>query len=319
MYPVPRKPTAQSSVGRRLSSRSKAFTLFAICATVTLVNCSPGLQTQGTVTVVDEIGRTIRVPVHPKRIVSLAPSVTEMLFALGLNDRIVGVTSYCDYPPEATEKEKVGDTLRPGVERIIGLRSDLVVASTSSQVEQFVYRLEQAGVPVYASNPRSVDDVLESLIKLGGITGREGRAKELTREFRSRLDTVARQIDAADRPRVLFLLGVGPLITIGRHTFIDDIINRAGGESVTKDLETDYPQYSLESAVASRPEVIFLQSGDTDLPNRLKQTPAGVSGRVYHLDDALLLRPGPRVIDGVEKMAACLHPQLFPESVGNNR
>jgi len=117
--------------------------------------------------VTDEVGRTIKVKPHPQRIISLAPSITETLFALGLGDRVVGVTSYCDYPPEAAQKEKLGDTLRPSIEKIVALKADLVIASTSSQLEQFVLYLDQVGVPIYVSNPRDLEGVLESIGKIG--------------------------------------------------------------------------------------------------------------------------------------------------------
>jgi len=265
----------------------------------------------GTRPLVDEIGRTILVKPEPQRIVSLAPSITETLFALGLADRIVGVTSYCDYPPEASAKEKVGDTQRPSIERIIALKTDLVIASTASQLQQFVHNLEEVGTPVYVSNPEGVDGVIESISKIGDLTGATDRANELATDLRNRLANLQSRVSGSERPPVLFLLASNPLITIGAKSFITDLIKRAGGRSISEDLSGDYPQYSLETAIAKRPEVIFLQTGDSDLPARLKETPAGRSGRVFHIDDNLLLRPGPRIVDGLEEMARKLHPEVF--------
>jgi cobalamin transport system substrate-binding protein len=265
----------------------------------------------GTRPFIDEIGRTILVKPEPKRIVSLAPSITETLFALGLGDRIVGVTSYCDYPPEATAKEKVGDTQRPSIERIIALKTDLVIASTASQLQQFVHNLEDVGTPVYVSDPRGMDGVLESIAKIGELTGTQRRAHQLTTELQGRLEKVQSLLSGAERPRVLFILASNPLITIGAKSFITDLINRAGGRSISEDITGDYPQYSLETAVAKRPEVILLETGEADLPPRLKETPAGRSGRVFHIDENLLLRPGPRIVEGLEEMARKLHPEVF--------
>jgi iron complex transport system substrate-binding protein len=265
----------------------------------------------GTRPFIDEIGRTILVRPDPQRIVSLAPSITETLFALGLGDRIVGVTSYCDYPPEATAKEKVGDTQRPSIERIIALKTDLVIASTASQLQQFVHNLEDVGTPVYVSDPRGMDGVLESIAKIGELTGTQTRAHELTTELQGRLEKVQSLLSGAERPRVLFILASNPLITIGAKSFITDLINRAGGRSISEDVTGDYPQYSLETAVAMRPEVILLETGEADLPPRLKETPAGRSGRVFHIDENLLLRPGPRIVEGLEEMARKLHPEVF--------
>lgn len=258
--------------------------------------------------VVDELGRTVNVRSSPSRIVSLAPSVTETLFALGLGDRIVGVTSYCNYPPEAETKERVGDTQRPGIEKIIALKPDLVIIVTASQLEQFVTRLDDLGVPVYVSNPSNVEDVLESIDRLGELTGSAERARYLSSSLRARIEAVRARVSQQPQPKVLMILGNEPLITVGGTSFINDLITRAGGRSISSDEKNDYPQYSLESAVAKQPEVIFLQSGEPDLPERLKQTPAARAGRVYQLDSDLLLRPGPRIVDGLEQMASRIHP-----------
>jgi iron complex transport system substrate-binding protein len=259
----------------------------------------------------DEIGRRVMIRPDPRRLVSLAPSVTETLFELGLNDRIVGVTSFCDYPPEAADKEKVGDTMRPSIERIIALKPDLVIASTSSQLEQFVKNLDELGVPIYVSNPRNVEGVLNSISRIGQITGAQQRAEELVRILRGRIDAVRERVGSRERPRVLLLLGTEPLITAGKSSFITDLISLAGGNSISADEENEYPQFSLETAIASQPQVIFLQSGENDLPDRLKQTPAARNGRIFHLDDDLLLRPGPRMIEGLEEAAKRIHPEAF--------
>jgi iron complex transport system substrate-binding protein len=261
--------------------------------------------------VTDEIGHAVNVPLNPQRIVSLAPSITETLFALGLGDRVVGVTTYCDYPPEATAKEKVGDTLRPSVEKIVALRADLVIASTASQLEQFVRQLDELGIAIYVSNPRKVADVAETIARIGALTGATERARDLSDQLQKRLADMDARVQAAPRPRVLIILSAEPLITAGGGTFVNDLIERAGGRSIAADETAEYPQYSLETAVASRPEVIFLQAQDARLPERLKETPAARTGRVFHVDDNLMLRPGPRILDGLEQVAAEIHPEIF--------
>src|SRR5581483_2364976 len=223
--------------------------------------------------VTDELGRTVKVAADPQRIVSLAPSITETLFALGLGDRVVGVTSYCDYPPEATAKEKVGDTLRPSIEKIVALRPDLVVASTSSQLEQFIRQLDNLGIPVYVSNPRTVAGVIETIARIGTLTGATRRADELLDGLQKRMASLDARLQGAPRPRVLLILSTEPLITAGGSTFVNDLIERAGGQSIAARETAEYPQYSLETAVAARPEVIFLQAQEARLPERLRATP----------------------------------------------
>jgi iron complex transport system substrate-binding protein len=264
--------------------------------------------------VTDEIGRQVSVPAHPQRLVSLAPSVTEILFALGLGNRVVGVTSYCDYPPEASHIEKVGDTQRPSLERIIALKPDLVVVSTASQLEEFVRNLERLGIAVYVSNPRNLDGLVNSIQRIGVIAGAPDRADEVVRGLRSRVEDVNSSVSGLRRPRVLFLIGTQPLITVGSNTFIDDLIRRAGGASISEQETAEYPLFSLETALARQPEVIFMQSGGDALPPPLRETPAARAGRVFHIDDALLLRPGPRIVDGLEQAARLIHPEAFHTS-----
>ena len=298
-----------------ISSIRPAATRGALEASLGIVllfasSCAPTRSSpSGSRTVVDELGRSVTVAERPERIVSLAPSITETLFAVGAGDRVAGVTSYCDYPPEARGKEKVGDTLKPNIEKIVGLRSDLVIVSTSSQLEQYVLRLEELGVPVYISNPRNIDSVLRSISAIGQLVDAEDRAREIVASMSAEVERVAKRLERRPRPRVLFLLGTEPLITVGSGTFLDDLINRAGGQSISAGTSGDYPQYSLETAVAKQPEVIFIQFDEKQLPDRLRQTPAGMGGRVYHVDDDVVSRPGPRIVQGLEQMAIRIHPE----------
>ncbi|HSB07882.1 MAG TPA: cobalamin-binding protein [Blastocatellia bacterium] len=293
------------------SARANIAGSLVLVSVVALVSCSLTHSTPASSrTIVDELGRTVIVSHHPQRIVSLAPSITETLFAIGAGDRVAGVTSYCDYPPEARAKEKVGDTLKPNIERIIGLKSDLVIVSTSSQLEQYVQKLEDLRVPVYISNPRNLDAVLESISAIGRLAGAENRSREVVANMRARIENVAKRLEGSARPRVLFMLGMEPLITVGSGTFLDDLITRAGGQSISTDATGEYPQYSLETAVAKGPEIIFIQFDEKELPDRLRQTPAGLAGRVYHIDDDLVSRPGPRIVAGLEQMAAKIHPEV---------
>jgi iron complex transport system substrate-binding protein len=257
----------------------------------------------------DELGRTVYIVQSPARIISLAPSVTETLFALGVGDRVVGVTTYCDYPPEAKAKASIGDTQKPNLEKIVALKPDLIIASTSSQLESFVRNIEDAKIPLYISNPRNIEETVTSIQAIGDVVGASEKAQELTGKLRARIEQVHLRTATREKPKVFVMLGAEPLITVGGKTFINDLITQAGGFSISADQSSDYPQYSFETVIARRPEIIFLQAGDDKLPERLKQTPAALNGRLYHMNDDLLLRPGPRIVDGLEQIAEKIHPQ----------
>lgn len=289
---------------------TRAIRIWLIAILLTGMSCdSKKVAPQPPRQITDELGRTIRVIQSPERIISLAPSVTETLFALGLGNKVVGVTTFCNYPSAATAKEKVGDTLRPNIERIVALKPDVVIASTSSQLETFVKNLEAAGVPVYVSNPRNLKETLDSIQKIGEVAGAADQGKELADVLRARVALVQSRIATQSKPKVFVMLGAEPLITVGSSSFINDLVAQAGGLSISADEPGDYPQYSLETVIARQPEVIFLQAGDEKLPDRLRQTPAARAGRVFHLDDDLLLRPGPRIVDGLEQIAAKISRQ----------
>jgi iron complex transport system substrate-binding protein len=294
----------------RIKNTSNSSLPFAIALLIALcAGCATRpLPAPNTRQFTDELGRTINVATSPERIISLAPSITETLFALGIGDKIVGVTSYCDYPPEAKTKESIGDTLKPSLEKIIALKPDLVIVSTSSQLESFVRSLEDAGIPVYVSNPRNLEETLKTMQAVGDVAGAKEQAIDLTDKLRARIERTRARVATKEPPAVFVMLGAEPLITVGGASFLNDLITRAGGRSISADEKSDYPQYSFETVIARKPEVIFLQAGDDKLPERLRQTPAAKSGRLYHLNDDLLLRPGPRIVDGLELIAEKLHP-----------
>lgn len=264
----------------------------------------------------DALNRRITVPYPPQRIISLAPNLTEMLFALGLDAQIVGVTSYCDYPPAAQSKVKVGDTLQPDLERLIALSPDLVLVSTSSQLESLARRLGELSISVYVTDPRTVREVASSLLALGELTDSTQAANTLVAEMERRIKAVEARVEGLARPRVLYALQTEPLITIGRRTFLNDLISLAGGESVSASETADYPQFSRETVIARAPEVIVAQRlhgssavSEESLRRIFAETPAARSGRIALVDPDLVNRPGPRITDGLEEMARALHPE----------
>ena len=264
----------------------------------------------------DEIGRQITVKSNPQRIISLAPSITEILFALKLGDRVIGVTSYCDFPDEAKAKEKVGDTIKPNLERLIVLKPDLVLISTASQLEKITRQLDQLGIPVFVTSPQSVAGVLTSLRKIGELTGAEQQAEALAAEMQTRITAVQRQATTNSAPRVLYILQLSPLITAGKNTFINDLINQAGGRSISGEETTDYPQFSREAVIARAPEIIIIPaSHGAELVNieAVKQafaaTPAIKNNRIVRINPDLVSRPGPRIVEGLEALRAGIHGQ----------
>jgi iron complex transport system substrate-binding protein len=301
-------------------SRIQHFQQWLVCVAL-LIGCascrhtSPPKQSMR-FTVTDEIHRTVAVRENPQRLISLAPNVTEMLFALGLGDRVIAVTSYCDFPAAAKTKEKIGDTLQPNLERIIALRPDLVIATTASQVERLTRQLDQLNIPLYITNPRSVRDVAISLRHLGEVTGTQSVAQPLADQLFTRIQAVETRHAGLPKPPVLFVLQLTPLITVGRNTFIHDLITLAGGASISGEESADYPQFSREAVIARAPEFIVAPEmhgegaiGEKELREAFATTPAVRNQRIVRISPDLTSRPGPRLIDGLEQLANALHPQ----------
>lgn len=269
-------------------------------------------------TVTDQTGRRVVLPALPARIVSLVPSVTEILFSIGAQDRLVGVTDFCDYPAEARRKPRVGGMLAPSLEGMVSLKPDLVVATTAGNRHETFEQLDRLRIPVYVVNPVTVADVLDLLVRLGRLTDRGAAADRAVAALRERIRTVAARVDGRPRPRVLYVLWPDPLIVPGRGTLVSELIGLAGGESVTADGGRGYPRYSLEAALARNPEVIVLAShGPQQSPlmrakwERFGQVPAIVAGRLHTIDGDLTHRYGPRIVDGLERLARLIHPEAF--------
>ncbi len=285
------------------------------------VSCSQrvnqGLHTSATREVTDEAGRRVIVPNKIDRIVSLAPNLTEIVYSIGAGDRLVGDTSFCDYPPEAKNITKVGDTMHPSIERIIALRPQLVLVSTASQLEAFTRQLDQQNIAVYVTNPHSLAEVFRSIETLGDLLGQHDQATKLATELRARAAKVDDAIKQAKPIRVFYQVSDQPLYTIGRDSYLTDLVRRAGGISVTADVPTAFPRFSDEDALASKPEAIILPTGgsmgnaNSTVAPALKTSPAVLNNRVYKINEDHLQRPGPRLVDGLEEMARALHPEAF--------
>jgi iron complex transport system substrate-binding protein len=301
-----------------------ACALVLVCAVIGLLNCS---QRQGpsefsastqTREVVDEAGRKVTLPVKIERVISLAPNLTEIVYAVGAGDRLVGNTTFCDYPPQAKNVAKVGDTLQPSIERILALRPQLVLVSTASELEAFTNQLNEQKIAVYITDPRDLEAVFHSILSVGDLLNESVGAAELVKQLRARTETVERAVSGRPPVSVFFQLSGQPLYTAGKSSFVTNLIERAGGRSVTADVNEAWPRLSDEAALASRPEAIIMLSGgamgasaNTNVAAALRNSPAVRNGRVYVIDGDLLTRPGPRLVDGLEQIARALHPDVY--------
>ena len=267
--------------------------------------------------VFDEAGRKVTLPLKIERIVSLAPNLTEIVYAVGAGGRLVGNTEYCDYPAEAKSLAKIGDTMHPSVERIIALKPQIVLVSTASQLEAFTKQLDQQRIAVYVTNPRSLDEIFHSIAVLGDMFGHSEQAALVATDLRKRAEAVESRISEIKPVSVFYQVSGEPLYTIGRDAYLTDLVRRAGGVSVTTDVPGAFPRYSDEAALAARPEAIILPTGgsmgtaNSSVAAPLRNSPAVRNNRVYKINDDHLSRPGPRLVDGLEEMARALHPEAF--------
>ncbi len=261
----------------------------------------------------DDLGRIVKIPANVERAVSLAPNLTEIVFAVGAGDKLSGVTSFCDYPAEAQSIQKVSDTLKPNIENIIALKPQVVLVSTASQLESFMQTLEEQNIAVFVTDPKSLDGIYKSVLDVGTILGKESKAADVVSGLKKRVGLIDTAMADIQRPKVFVQIDRNALYTIGKDSFITDIISRAGGISATSDVATAYPKLSKETALALRPDVIILSEseGNHESNEVFNNSPAVKNGRVYKVNSDLLSRPGPRIVDGLEMIARDVHPEKF--------
>ena len=284
--------------------------LAASCGVKDVEFARPGPGTDGTRVFEDDLGRRVVVPARIERAVSLAPNLTEIIFAVGGGDRLVGVTTYCDFPAGAAAIEKVGDTQTPNIERIVALKPDVVFVSKDSQLEAFMPTLEAQGIAVYVSGPKDLDQVLVTLARFGDLFGTPAHATALVENLLGRIADVKAKAESHQPVSVFLQISEEPLFTAGRDSFMTDLIARAGGRSVTADVPTGYPKLSKETAAALQPDVIVLSaSEDNRAPNpALSRSPAVRNKRVYRIDPDIISRPGPLLVDALEELAGFFAP-----------
>jgi iron complex transport system substrate-binding protein len=305
------------------TSRDYSLVLFVRLAVVVCLVLFAGCTPKGTANqsgareIIDDAGRRVSLPATVDRVVSLAPNLTEIMFAVGAGDRLVGRTSYCDYPAEAKAITEVGDTLHPSLERIIALKPQVVLVSTASQLEVFTNQLQGQNIAVYVTDPHDLEGVFRSIAQIGEIVGKKDQANLVVQRLRERTSAVEQAVKQKQPVRVFYQVSGEPLYTAGHDSFVTDLMRRAGGASVTAEVPGAWPKYSNESALAARPEAIILPTGgsmgaaNASVAEALRQSPAVQHSRVYKINDDHLARPGPRSVEGLEEMAHALHPDAF--------
>ena len=257
-------------------------------------------------TLTDELGRTVIVPDHPHRIVCLMPSVTDTVFALGAGDDVVGISDYTEYPAEALKKPSVGDLIHPSIEVILGLHPDLVIGMQPEGPMESTDQLERVGIPVFLVNPHGLEGIFHTVQTVGSALNRTPQADALIAQLRHRLEAVRARTKGLPAPLVFMPIWYDPIITIGKHAFITEVIEAAGGRSITEDMTQDWPQISLEVVLA------FIRGGKTTLEviqsrPGWNNVPAVKAKRVYYVDGRINFA-SPVAIDALEDLSKQFHP-----------
>lgn len=271
--------------------------------------------------VTDQTGRRVNLPDHPRRLVSIAPSVTETLYALGLADRLVGDTDYCDYPPQARAVPHVGAMLSPNLEKIVALKPDLVLGTDEANRRVTADQLEHLGIPLYGVTAHTVEGTIQSLEDLGRVLDWDQPTQKLVASLRARVAAVDKQVQGQPRLKVLFVVWYHPLITAGSQTFISNVIQRAGGVSISDDLKMEWPHMGLENVLNRAPDVILFPQTDAFAPglDEFQKLPgwrdlAAVKNHRIYIVSETIMRPSPRLIDALEELANILHPVARQQS-----
>jgi len=285
--------------------------ILGLAACVPIAPTSPGA-------IVDDLGRSVNIEKIPQRIVSLSPSITEILFSLELGDEVVGVTDACDYPEEARNKTSVGGYFATSLEAIIVQEPDVVFSDGHDPV---CAQLDGLGVTMVVLQPKDINGILRDIELVGEITGKEIKAEELIAEMEGRIGSVAAKTAGGQKPTVFYVIDVSEPSkpwTAGNGSFVDALISLAGGQNIAK-TASPWAQFSLEALVSADPELIIVDAshGAASIPDfktlpGWKEMSAVKEGKVYRIDGDLTSRPGPRIVDGLEQMTKIIHPELFP-------
>lgn len=295
-FPIPRCP---GSVLKRF--RAIAFVMLCLA-----VLCVPGWASR---TLQDESGRTVILPDQVKRVITLTPSLTDTVYALGAASQLVGITAFSEYPPQAAkEKPSVGDILNPSIERIVQLRPDVVLAVSTFNSPETVKGIERVGIPVFLLSGRGLAGVYSTIASVGKVLGRDREATELSGKLKAREAKVREEAGSVNRISVFLTVQLEPCITAGRGAFVTELIELAGARSVTSDIAQDWSRASLEAIIPRNPDYVLIMKsapfGLKDMQARAgwRSLEAVRKGRILYADDRLQI-PGPSVFDGLEDLA----------------
>ncbi len=312
---------------------SKGFT-WLLCRIWALLAVSAALLAQPVIAepapkvcVEDDLSRQVCVSAFPKRVISLAPSLTEIVFDLGAGHMLVGRTARCNEPPEALKIQDIGAYMNPDLERIIALRPDLVLSPETGMRKEVVDRLTDLGIPAFVDNSNTLDDIVHSVNRLGTLLGKESDAKTVVQQFQQRRQAVREQVSHAGKPIIVFAVGIRPLVLAGGRSFIGSLIREAGGVNVAEEAAVPHPKFSMEEVARRDPDIIIVlnkECRDDECFNewqRHQDLRAVRNNQIYQLDADLIARPSPRIMDALEQLAAVFHPGVFERGlpVGVNR
>jgi len=267
----------------------------------------------------DQLGRVVQIPAQVRRIVSLAPSITEILFALGGGDRVKGVTRFSNFPPEAETLPKVGSYVHLDLEKIVALKPDLCIAVKDGNPKDVIDRLDHLGIPVYAVDPQNLEAVKDTILEIGALLDIMPDARSLVREMDRRIRRItSKTAGVTHQPTVFFQIGISPIVSAGTDTFIHELITLSGGINLAQG-PVPYPRFSREQILALSPEVFIITSMARGVIferirnewRRWPQIPAVKKDRIHLIDSDLVNRASPRLVKGLEILARLIHPTLF--------
>lgn len=289
-----------------------------LCICLVLACSAPAHSRQLT----DESGRTVTVPADIRRVVSLAPSLTEIVYQLGRGKLLKGATQFSYIPAEAKLLPRVGSYVRIDVEKVVALEPDLCLATKDGNPQHIVSRLESLGIPVYVVDPHSIEDIMQTMLGLGDLLGAEHRAAAIVADMRRRVDAITGKLAGVEtKPGVFFQIDAAPIVSASSGTFINELIVKAGGRNLVADAAIRYPKLSWEDILQYSPDVVLIatMAGGHSIESlksgwyRWPQLPAVKNGRIHVVDADLVDRPTSRLIDGLEVFARLIHPELFGE------